>query len=69
MYQLGEMLTFDEVSAVLSVSRRTLQRLVKAKALVPVYVSPRRPRFPVEAVAEFRLRGLRRPVFAPPGTT
>jgi hypothetical protein len=56
MYQLGELLSFDEVAAVRSISRRTVQRLVKAKALVPTYVSPRRPRFPVEQVAAYRLR-------------
>ena len=61
MYQLPELLTFSEVSAVLSISLSTLRRLVKAKALVPTYVSPRRPRFPPEQVADFRLRGIQRP--------
>ena len=60
MYQLAKMLSFSEVAAVLSLSLSTVRRLVKAKALVPTYVSPRRPRFPLEKVAEFRLRGIER---------
>ncbi len=60
MYQLAKMLSFSEVAAVLSLSLSTVRRLVKAKALVPTYVSPRRPRFPLEQVAEFRLRGIER---------
>ena len=60
MYQLAKMLSFSEVAAVLSLSLSTVRRLVKAKALVPTYVSPRRPRLPLEQVAEFRLRGIER---------
>ena len=61
MHQLGQMLSFDEVARLLSVSRRTVQRLVDAGTLVPVYVSARRPRFPIESVAEFRLGGIQSP--------
>ena len=58
LHQLGELLDYDGVSALLGVSKRTLQRLVKSGALVPVYVSARSPRFPIEDIAEFRLRGI-----------
>jgi len=69
VHQLGEMLSFDQVASVLCVSRRTLDRLVHSKVLVPVSVSTRRPRFPIEAVAEFRLRGLRRPALVGGGSS
>ncbi len=61
MHQLGELLDYDGVAVLLGISKRTLQRLVESKALVPVYVSPHRPRFRIEDIAEYRLRGIQRP--------
>jgi len=61
VHQLGEMLSFDEVAGLLSISRRTVQRLVASKELVSVYVNARRPRFRIEDIAAFRLRGIHSP--------
>jgi len=61
VHQLGELLDYDGVAVLLGISKRTLQRLVESKALVPVYVSPHRPRFRIEDIAEYRLRGIQRP--------
>ncbi len=61
MHQLDEMLSFDDVAGLLSISRRTVQRLIASKALVPVYVSARRPRFRIEDIAAFRLWGIHSP--------
>ncbi len=61
VHQLGELVDYEGVSSLLGISKRTVRRLVDAAALVPVYVSARRPRFAIEAVAEFRLRRVRRP--------
>ncbi len=40
-------------------SKRTLQRLVESGALQPAYVSPYRPRFRIEDIAEYRLRDVK----------
>jgi hypothetical protein len=58
--QLPELLDYDSISVLLGISKRTLQRLVESEALHPDYVSPHRPRFRIEDIAEFRLRGIQR---------
>ena len=53
VHQLGELIDYDGVSALLGISKRAFQRLVESGGLVPVYVSPHRPRFRIEDIAEF----------------
>jgi len=59
VHQLPELLDYDSASVLLGISKGTLRRLVESKALVPVYVSPHRPRFRIEDIADFRLRGVK----------
>jgi len=59
VHQLGELVDYDGVSVLLGISRCIVQCLVESGALVPVYVSPRRPRFRIEDIADFLLTGIK----------
>jgi len=59
VHQFGKLLDYDGVSVLLGSSKRTLQRLVESGALQPAYVSPYRPRFRIEDIAEYRLRDVK----------
>ncbi len=61
VFELPEVLTPEEASLLLKISKRSLRRLVLAKVLTPIYLAKRSPRYRIGDIYALMTRGIEAP--------